>query len=339
MTTRVNPGPSKYLAMIVLLCSASANADLLVLHNGDRITGEITRIWDAEITIEPEYTDEFQVDLEAVAYIESSREFEVEFYDGREIDAQLAGANADGEQVFRSTDGSVEAPLEDMLEMLEPEEDFEWDTNIEVAASINRGNTETSNGKIRADSTIKHGDHRHIGDITFFREDLAGVSTKEQDIARYNYNWLFGEAWFFAAGASFERDPIILLDSRVIVSAGIGRDIWNTPRRAMSIQIGAGFQTEESNSVTSDGSVIAWSLRYRQDFFSDDVELFHNQSIVNNITGRSNTSIRTSTGLSYEITDLFSSNISLDYNYETDPIDDLTKSEDIALLLGIVAEF
>ena len=135
-----------------------------------------------------------------------------------------------------------------------------------------------------------------------------------------------------------ESDPIILLDSRMIVSAGAGLDIWDTPRRSLSIKLGAGFQSEEIDSVDTDGTVANWGLSYRQDFFSDDVEVFHRQSIVANLTGRANTSYKTTTGFGYEITDLLSATVSLDYNYETNPAD-LALNEDIAFLLGLAAEF
>ena len=50
---------------------------MLVLKSGDRISGDVKRIWDAELTIEPEYSDEFQVDLDAIFHIESTRDFEI----------------------------------------------------------------------------------------------------------------------------------------------------------------------------------------------------------------------------------------------------------------------
>jgi putative salt-induced outer membrane protein YdiY len=324
--------------MSCLLFGTTANADVLVLKNGDRITGDVKRIWNAEVTIEPEYSDEFQVDLDAISHIESAREFEIEFYDGRSIDAQLGGENAAGEQVFTSESGSVEAPLADMLELNEPEAAFEWDTDVEVAASFNRGNTDSTTAKVRANSTLKMNDHRHIGDIEFFREELVKVRTKERDLLKYSYNYLFTDNWFFTADASFERDPIILLESRMIASAGVGLDIWDTPRRFLSIKLGAGYQAEEIDSVESDGTVANWGLNYRQDFFSDDVELFHRQSIVANISGRTNTSYKTTTGFGYELTDIFTASVSLDYNYETDPADG-AKNEDIAFLFGLSAEF
>ena len=338
MHYRSNSKLHAWLAMLCLSSSAIASADVLVLKNGDRITGDVKRIWDAEVTIEPEYSDEFQVDLDAISHIESTREFEVEFSDGRSIDAQLGGENAAGEQVFTSQSGSVAAPLADMLELNEPEAAFEWDTNVEVSASVNRGNTDTTTGKVRAYSTVRINDHRHIGDIEYFREKLGDDFIKQRDLFKYSYNYLFTDNWFFTADASVERDPIIKLDNRTIFSTGVGLDIWDTPRRSLSIKLGAGFQSEDLDSVETDGSVANWDLDYRQDFFSEDVGVFHRQSIVANLSGRENTSYKTTTGFGYEISDLLSATVSLDYNYETNPADGV-ENADMAFLLGLAAEF
>ena len=71
-------------------------ADVVVMQNGDRFTGEVNRIWGNDLSIEPEYADEFVVDLDKVAYVESDREFELTLDDGREVTARLEGAGASG---------------------------------------------------------------------------------------------------------------------------------------------------------------------------------------------------------------------------------------------------
>lgn len=326
------------LAVVLIFMSQSLVAGVLVLENGDRITGEIKQIWDAEILIEPEYSDEFQVDVSAVSYIESDREFEIELEDGVEVVAKLGGTDSGGNQVVRFGTEEMSVPLAKLFELKEIEGEFEWESNIDFSADIKAGNTDTQNSKLRADTMVKTGDHRHIGEITFFREKLAGDPTKEQDLFKYNYNWLFRDPIFLSLSLSYEKDPIIELDRRVIASVGMGRDIWRTPRLALSIQAGVGAQTERIGLESEESAVVAWSLRYRQDFFGDNLELFHNHSIIPTVTGRKNTSIKTSTGLRYEITDLLYANTSLDFNYETEPVESSTE-EDIALLVGIGAEF
>jgi putative salt-induced outer membrane protein YdiY len=327
---------------VVFLCPLMVQAkttDVLVLKNGDRITGEITRIWDDEITIEPEYTDEFNVDVPAVAYIESEREFEIDLADGRELVVTFPGADAEGNQIIKTGSGTEILPLSNMLELDEPEDYYDWESFVDLSGDLKKGNTDSSNNKLRADTTLKLGDHRHIGEFVLFREKLVDVTTKDQTIINYNYNWLFNDPWFFSALTTFERDPIIQLDSRVTVSAGIGLDIWNTADRSLNIQLGAGVRDEDIGNQSETSSVATWVLRYSQDFFSDDLTLFHNHSIIPTINGRENTSYRTSTGLRYEITDLLYANISLDYDYETEPVDVATDSEDLVLLFGLGLEF
>lgn len=322
----------------VLLASQAADAGLLVLKNGDRITGEIKRIWDAEVTIEPEYSDEFQVDVSAIDHVESSRKLEIELKDGISVIARLSGADEDGKQLITAEDQSFSISLEQIFELDEPEEDFEWDSNVEFSADFNSGNTESYNTKLKADSTVKMGDHRHIGEITFLQEEISDVQTQDQELFLYNYNWLFRDPWFFSTRLSFERDPIIELENRIILSLGVGRDIWLTPRRELNVQLGAGVQSEEISLETSENGVVTWALRYRQDFFGDDFELYHNHSITENVSGRTNTSVKTTTGLRYEITDLLYANLSVDFDYESNPAD-VAENEDIRMLIGLGAEF
>jgi len=326
------------LVVAMLLAGQAANAGVLVLMNGDRITGDIKRIWNSEISIEPEYSDEFKVDVTAVDHIESERQFEIELDDGTSLVAQLAGVDSDGNQLIKVGEKIVAVPLGKILELEESEEDFDWQSNVDFSAALNSGNTDSSNTKLRADTIAKFPGHRHIGEVTFLKEDLAGVTTQDKDLFTYDYNWLFRDPWFLGTKLSFERDRIIELDHRVILSASIGRDVWNTPRKSLSVQLGAGAQTEEIGLLTTESAVVTWSLRYRQDFFSDDLELYHNDTITYNVSGRANTSYKTTTGLRYKITDLLYANLSVDFDYETDPVES-AENEDIALLVGVGVEF
>jgi len=329
-----------------------AVADVLVLKNGDRITGEITRIWDNEVTIEPEYADEFEVDLPVVAYIESDRDFEIDLQDGTNVVAKLRGATDGGEQIIETPTESLEVPLAQLFELDEPEDYYDWESHVDFSSNINKGNTDSMTTKLFADGMFKHGDHRHRGEVTFEQEELAGTKTKDRDLFLYDYNWLFNDPWFFTAQLTFEEDPISQLESRIIASAGIGHDIWDTPRKSLSTKLSAGYQYEEllidllpglpqSELLvprSTDSSVAIWNLRFRHDFIGDDMEVFHNHSITTNISGRTNTSYDTSTGISFEITDLLYATASMDYDYETEPVDG-AKNEDIAVVFGLGLEF
>ena len=322
----------------IFLLADTAGADVIVLKNGDRITGEIKRIWDNEITIEPEYSDEFDVDLPVVAYIESDRDFEIDLQDGTSVVANFGGPAADGDQIIEDEMASLEVPLAQIFELDEPESFYDWETHVDFSSNMSRGNTDTLNTQLRGDIMFKHGDHRHHGDVTLSYEEANGVTNRDRDLFVYDYNYLFNDPWFFTTQLSFERDPIIQLDSRVIVSAGIGNDLIVTPRTELRVKFGYGYQTEEIDTGTTDSSVAIWNLRYRQDFFGDDFSFIHNHSITHNVSGRTNTAYKTSTGFMYEITDLLYANATLNYDYETEPVAP-AGSENSSLVFGFGLEF
>lgn len=322
----------------VLAFANSSLAGVLVLNNGDRITGEIKQIWDAEVIIEPAYSDEFSVDMDVIVSIESDREFEITLDDGREVVARPDGADAEGKQVLVIAQERIPLAVDALTELDEIDEYFDWDSWVDWSAALNKGNTDSNNTRLVGRTALRLGDHRHNGEIAIAREEQNGVSVKEQDTLVYDYNWLFSEPWFLSAGYSFERDPIRELINRSIGSLGIGRDIFNTPRLTLSIQLGAGAIRENIGGITDESSVINWKLQYRQDLFGEDLEVFHNQSIVRYLSGRENTIFKTSSGLRYEITDLLYATAGLNYDYETEVVGE-SDNEDIGLLFGFGLEF
>jgi putative salt-induced outer membrane protein YdiY len=351
----VTVGPIKFpqLALVFAagwLLSLPVLADLVVMKNGDRISGEIQEIWDMDVVIEPAYDDDVNVSiaLKNVAYIESEREFEVTMADGRDVIARLVGKGVGDKQKIE-IDGEVTSITFDQLEELDEIKDyFDWDSRIDFNFTLNKGNTDSLNTRLFGETNLKLGDHRHIADATFTREEQDRITTRESDLLRYSYNWLFNDPWFLGGSASFERDPIRDLDHRFIVGATIGRDIWNKPRRAMNVQAGLGYLTEESSPTDVDGNplpketnesvAVLWAFRFRQDLIGDDLEVYHNNSVNWNITGRTNGSIKTVTGVRYEITDLLYLNASVNFDWETEPAGD-AENEDLAVVIGLGVEF
>ena len=81
--------PAAALAALLLALAAPAQADdsmdVLILKNGDRITGTIHKVWDGEVYIEPPYADEIKIDLGKIKAIDARRDFEFEFYTGEKF--------------------------------------------------------------------------------------------------------------------------------------------------------------------------------------------------------------------------------------------------------------
>ena len=326
------------------------SADHLVMKNGDRITGEIKEIWDNDVIIEPEYDDDtkISISLDAVAYIESEQEFEVTMTDGRSVIAKLAGRDADGKQLIEIDGKRTSITLDQLEELDEISDYYDWDSRIDFNFTMNKGNTDSLNTKFYADTNLKLGDHRHIVDLTMIREEQNGARTRDNELLRYNYNWLFGDLWFLGGAGSAERDPIRELDYRFIAGATIGRDLWDKPRRAMSFQIGLGYLAEQFSPTAEDGTLLTknsnqsvaaiWIYRFRHDFIGDDLEIYHNNAVNWYVTGRTNTVVKTVSGVRYGITDLLYINVAINFDWESDP-SGTAENEDLAIVIGLGLEF
>ena len=319
--------------------AAEASADIVVMQNGDRFTGEVNRIWGNDLSIEPEYADEFVVDLDKVAYVESDREFDLTLGDGREVTARLEGAGASGTQTVTYDGQTRQVPIVTLEQVLEVDDGFDWESHIDWNSTATTGNTDSRVARLAADSTIEIGDHRHIATLVIADEESLGIKTKDQDYVTYTYNWLFSDKWFLGAGASYETDPIKQLDRRAILGTGIGRDIWNFHDRSMSFEMGVGSLHESLADVTEASTIAYWKYRLSYEFAGFDLEAYHNHQITSYLSGRDNLFAKSSTGLRYEVgDDLFYLTMSLNVDYERDPPPGV-QTEDSTWVIGAGFEF
>jgi len=334
-------------AAVSTFVAPAASAGQVYMLNGDVITADIKKIWDKDVTIEATYSDDFNIDLDAVAYFESEREFDIEFADGREATAKLVGGS-DGTQVLEIDGVTQEIPVMQLAELEEPEDHFDWDSNIDLNSTVNTGNTDNAAATLQFRTNVKLGDHRHIGSMSFSREEQGSVTVKEQDRIEYAYNWTFRDPWFMAINAAGERDPIRDLNHRLNLGGGIGYNIWDDAARFFQIQAVGGYLTEEfkerdpdtgeqTGTRTNDSVIAGWILRFNYRVI-DDLTIFHNHSATANISGRSNNIFQSETGVRYEITDLLYANFQFDFDTESEPAPG-TENTDTTTLLGLGLEF
>jgi putative salt-induced outer membrane protein YdiY len=320
------------------LLSAPAFADQLKMKNGDVITGEVKKIEDGELFIEPAYGSEFSVDLAEIESIEAEKAFEIELESGEEIEATFASGE-DGKQTVLVDGSPVTVAMTDFAEAVEPEDWYDRVSHVDVNMTESSGNTDSSNWLIFADTAVKLGDHRHLGELTFAREKRDGETTKKQDLLNYEYNWLFNGPWYLGGGFSYERDPIKELDHRYTAGASIGRDLIDTSDTFLTASLGAGWSEEEFFGQPKDsGATGLWNLRYTQDLFGGDVGLYHNHSINYHFYGDNNMIFKSNTGMQFDLVEDVYAKISLRYDYETEPAEGAENS-DTTLSIGIGAEF
>lgn len=318
-----------------LLCIAwasAATADVITLDNGDRISGQIKGLEDNYLLITSPYSDQLRVRVEHVTAVESGDMAIQVLLDGKvAVQAPTEDAAA-----VTAASAPVIAPAE-IAAATEASEPRAWKGKIDLNSSVSRGNTESHLVNLQGNLQLTRGDHRYLSDITTIREEVDGVTQKEQDRLKLGYNYLFKdgvlEHWFFAMNATLERDPVALLDRRFSLNPSLGYDFWDEPNRQLSVQLGAGYADEEINNQDESSSLIDWRLDFSYDLMAGNIELFHNHHIYRNLNGRENTVFNSKTGVRYDITDGIYLNVQVNYDYDTEPAAG-TDSKDVTFLVG-----
>lgn len=337
MQTFTQKLPASLLLLSLTFISGSLFADQLIMKNGDIITGNISKVADDKVFIEPSYADEYSIDIAEVASMKAEQEFDVEFTDGSILNAQFDLA-ADGQQIIIVDGTPRNLVLTDLAEATEPEAYYDRDSHVDINITANGGNTDSRNTLIFADTRLRLGDHRHLGEITFRRDETDGISTKKQDLLNYQYNWIFNDPWYTGITATYERDPIRDLSHRYTLGALFGRDILDNASQFLTVSFGAGFSDEQIGDVSTSGSVGLWNLKYEQDLMGGDITFYHNDNLTYQFYEDNNAIFKSNTGFQFDLIDDIYAKISLRYDYESKSAPGAS-NDDTTFAIGVGAEF
>ena len=321
------------LCFLLPLAWSAAADDVLVMKNGDRITGSVKKIWDGKVHIAPEYAGEIAVDLDKVKTIDARRNFEFELWSGEKFTGQF-GVDAEGKQVLVRDGKETRLDLAKVEEIAEPKKPFNWKAHADLNADSSSGNSDATNVLAQAYGMVRFGDHRHEGRFSIDYQKKDGTEVKNQLDLGYDYNWLFDERWFFTASAAYERDPIADLNNRLALGAGLGYQFYDDAYRFFKIAAGPAFVHEEQGGTTTDTGAAQWRLDFRHKFYRRKFEFFHREDFLFYLGGTKNQVFNTSTGLRMDIVDGFYTNLQFDYDYEKRPAAG-KKHYDSSVLLGI----
>ena len=325
-------------ALLLLAPAAPTLADTVFMTNGDRITGEVSRVWDNELYVEPAYADEFTVDLGAVVRIESEEEFEIELRDHSVVTGVFV-FDPDSGMALLTEEGTLPLPPMAIEELTETDEEhFDWEVRSDLSSAASQGNADTFSFLWQAEAQIKLGDHRDRANFSLDRQDQDGLTTRELYTVNYVHSWFFADEWFATGGIGYERDPIRDLDYRYTPGVGIGYQFFDDAYRSFEVSVAGVGVRERLGERETDSFAPRWNLRYRREILDGDLEFFHDHTVSVYVTGRDNEIVLTSTGFRWDVWGDIYLNAQFDWNWESNPAAG-RENEDISYILGFGVEF
>jgi putative salt-induced outer membrane protein YdiY len=325
---------AKILSAVLLLAAplaARLKTDVVVMSNGDRITGEIKGLDAGVLKVDLDYVDgAISIEWLKVARVESSQLFIVQVQDGSMYTGTLATAPGDIRKIMlwqpdQPDQGATIIEHPRVVRMEETAESFfqRWSGQLNLGYVYSKGNNSSQN---TFGSTVEYRRERW-GATGTFNSSLssssgAATSTRNQlDLTAYHL--LPWKNYFYGGLGSFLQSSVQRISRQTTLGGGIGRYFKNTNRARIAVLGGFAWQTtryEQSSppipNQQAAAGLIATDIRV---FIFKKTNLSLSAYIIPSLTDSHRVRFNTNASYYWKIYGNLSWNLSFYGNWDTKP--------------------
>lgn len=329
------------LWMVLLLSMPmSTLADVVIMQNGDRLTGTVDSISGGRLLLTTQYAGGIPIDIAAIATLETEGSFQVNTGSNKVVGRF---AVEDGEQILVGDNGSLSVELASVQRagnsnLRLASLGSEWSSRADVSLIISNGNSDTESLNTLIESVLKRDTVEHAVSLLVSKEEAEDVSTKDQFDLDYGYKRFLSDKWYASGNAEYFTDELKGIDERITLGAGVGYQFWDDSFGAFSTDLGISAVREDLAGQTESNPALRWGLAYNRFFLSKQLEFFHKQSVLFIPDSDRGEVLSSSTGLRYALNDRIDSTARVDLNHETKPTPGNGKT-DVTYTLGIGVKF
>jgi hypothetical protein len=247
----------------------AAGTDVIVLTNGDRVTGEVKNLERGQLEVRTTPMSTVYIEWVHVAEITTDTTFELETSAGDRYVGRLLPVAA-GRLAIEDAGARAEADLLSVVRLRQIRSRF-WQ-NVNGQLSIGGGYTKSSGvGQGSIDSDVHY--RRPAFELTAAFDGSATFEadqpTTSRSSLRFGYARLLRNRWLIPAVAQFERNQDQGLDLRSAVGGGVGRFLVQSNRAELMLVGGVIANREQPIEGDHIHSVEAM-LMLRYSFFTYD---------------------------------------------------------------------
>ncbi len=241
-----------FFAAGMLLAAPTIQADTILLKNGDRITGTVTKIDAGKVSVTTPFAGAIDIGMEHVQSIATDAPVAIEKVDGGIQEGQLSVTDTKQQITVDATPTDI--PLETVKRAAPDRETLDksirkaariWTGTVDTAAIFRSGETD------RFDATL---DLSLVRTRPIHTLTLRGLAAYGETDSSLNTQRAFGEAkwqYFFTGRRLYafglttaEHDKLRRLESRYAVASGLGYKIIDTEPRKLTGELGFEYAFE-----------------------------------------------------------------------------------------------
>jgi putative salt-induced outer membrane protein YdiY len=254
-----------YFAVFILalfLVPLEALADIIVLSNGDRITGKVLEFSGGRLRFHTEYAGELRIDWKDIRSVETEDLFFVQVKEGPVIRARIRMA---GEEMWLEDEEGASHPMaqENVLGFYSHSPKH-WTMQYDLGYQQAKGNATISDLRTSLKLKVK----RQRDDLLLATSYARGKTDGEVSADRWDiqskYNRLLNSKLYGTTIFLLERDRLRDIDRRWQVGPGVGYRFYDTGILFLSTDIGTVWEKTRYEPAGSESKLKGfWGL----DFF------------------------------------------------------------------------
>jgi hypothetical protein len=289
---------------------ARDKTDVLILDNGDRITGEIKNLQHGRLQISTDRMGVIDVEWEGVVTVKSNYEFQFDRANGQRLSGRIAKGSEAGYLVVEGDGESVSIPRDLIIRISQLEESF----RDALSGSMTFGYSFTKASDVAQLNLGFRVRHRNLTrsfaleGSTIITDDQATETTQRSDL-RLSRTRFRSNRWFNAYLIGFESNDELGLNLRSSFNASIGRFLRQSNTSELAVFGGLVASNESlANDVSSQDNLEGLlGLEYSRYSFSEpNVDMSFKMAVYPSFTDSGRVRGQLDAGIRRElISDLF----------------------------------
>lgn len=313
-----------HLAIFLSMPALANKTDVVVLVNGDAVTGEIKSLDFGSLRYSTDSMGTIQIDWEDIVSLSSKQSLQVENVDGTRHFGSVEAGEEQYQLRILTHSGAVELPMRRVVRITPIETDEHWWQRVDGSLSFGFNTQKAS--EVSTLNLAFDGNYRTLNwlaglTVNSAITDQPSEETSARQSVGLNYQRFRANRWFTGFFASWETNDELGINARLLAGAGIGRYVIQTNKNQLSLTAGL-VATRESFTGETDSTVDAeglLQLRYLHRNLDPDTSVSFTTKVYPLLKDLS--SYRSETDLSFRrefIDDLFF-DVTLYRSYVSDP--------------------
>ena len=330
--------PFLILYFILVVPSFAAKEDIVVLKNGDYITGEVKGMEFARLSYSTDAMKTLSIEWDELKYIKAKETFRIEMEDGTDFSGSLDSDSLTGTLIIKFKSYSYNISFEKVVKITPIKESFA--DRLQFTADLGFSYTKASEVAqltTNADGSYRSWEFYHELSLNSIITTTSDTNKSENIDFRWNSSRFYLYKWFLNGFIGGQRNTELGLNLRLLIGAGGGKDVFRTNTNLLSAA--GGFQvTQEWNKEKAGSTTNLEGLLYarHKKFQYDDPEIDWTTTLLiyPGITTWGRIRLNFNTSVRWEIFTDFFWRLTFYDNYDSQPPTEGASKNDFGITLS-----